>query len=487
LSGNAHPFVFLSGLFTIYALISGIAFPMDGVTVSVGCFALWLIASLFWTETRQSVFEVFIWLSYLVLFMACRTLDTQTVMLCVFPAGLIAIGVKAKFNVKSLFGNRDHDGFLHVVHMLVALWLSVNVSVWFIPFILAHIAMVIYLKCRAAYVAGACSVIYLFPQSIPIFFLIALIIAVMVWRLKEKAWLLYNPKSIRRRLYMCHVALEMNKKKALFGWGLNMYRLEMPESAYRLMKSEGYNESHSHRVHNDHFELILELGVIGYLIFASIFIQGVYSPIIAAFLIAYAVDMLFFFPLREVHTGAPFWAIAGAAITVPAGFSLAPLKAVVCLIAVYAINIAVRKFLALYYYELAERAETLKEKAKNYGEAAFLDPADGRYTFKAACADENPIEAFKWASISVWNFDGQYLKHVVYDQWARCILSLNHLNAARWALNESLRLDPKQESSRELKGQIEAYMKANKMQAIEPDSRQPKQGDEAGGKAIAGG
>lgn len=452
---------------------------MDSITVAVGCFALWLMASLFWTNSKQSIFEVMLWISYLVLFMACRTLPLTMVMLCVFPAGLIALGIRLVPSVETLYGNRDHDGFLHLLHALVALYLAVNISPWFIPFVIVHGIEVIRLKCRAVYVAGACAVSYLYPYSIPVFILIALIIALVVWRLREKAWLLYNPKSIRRRFYMYQTAFDIIRKRPFFGWGLNMYRVEMPESAYRLMMSEDYGESKSHRVHNDHLEVILELGVIGYLIFASIFVQGYYTPIATAILIAYAVDMLFFFPLREVHTGAPFWAIAGAAISVPTGFSLMPLKAVVCLIAVYALYLSFRKFLALYFYELAERAEGLPEKAKNYALAARSDPTDGRYAVKAACTFENPLEAFKWASDALWNFDGQFLKQGVLDQWARCILSLNHLNAARWALNESLRLDPKQPRTEQLKGEIEAYMKANSI----TDSTLPQHGDAAGRKS----
>ena len=59
------------------------------------------------------------------------------------------------------------------------------------------------------------------------------------------------------------VAIEIFKNNKLVGVGLRGYRLEA--------KNEKYDKDHSLHPHQTHFEIISELGIVGYLLFISIF------------------------------------------------------------------------------------------------------------------------------------------------------------------------------------------------------------------------
>ena len=89
---------------------------------------------------------------------------------------------------------------------------------------------------------------------------------------KHRIWgmflspLLNNPiELISNSSYGKHyqVAIEIFKNNKLVGVGLRGYRLEA--------KNEKYDKDHSLHPHQTHFEIISELGIVGYLLFISIF------------------------------------------------------------------------------------------------------------------------------------------------------------------------------------------------------------------------
>jgi O-antigen ligase len=459
--------------YAMYAVISGVPVPMDTTTLAVALIALWLSASLIWTDTRRSVLELFNWLSYLILFTAARTVPTALIALSIFPTAAIfaalsiyRIYFRREMDVSDKMfgmGNGNHNGAFMLIYLFVGLWLTVNMSIWFAPFLILMATALILTKCKAAALSGIVSVatvlsMYGFWPHV----LVALA-ASITWIFLFGVSITFAEvikKSAYSRIFLSLDAIRMIIMKPFAGWGLDSYRQQLPETDAIIMTSPlarkisdkigiGIKNNRSHRVHNDHLEILVELGITGYLLFAWLFSGITYDPVMFGLFVAVAVNALFFFPLREVHTAAPFWVMTGtaAASSMPAALMLpVPAIIVVCAIALAIMFRTVRVFLGQWYSELAKNKPGITEDEKrSYIDIALKnDPHNGGYLNDAAFyyAKKDPVRSFGYAARSLFDYDGTRVLHGVYDLFARTLNTATADNLLHWAENNALRLEP---------------------------------------------
>jgi hypothetical protein len=259
-------------------------------------------------------------------------------------------------------------------------------------------------------------------------------------------WPHHVEKSLLGRIGLYRAAVELIRQKPVMGWGLNSYAKELPETDTVTLSATDENKR-SHRVHNDHLEIIVEVGVIGYILIASLFSSISYDPIIFGLLVAFTVCACFFFPLREVHTAAPFWAVMGSS----AGGILTPVfLPPIVIILVCAIIIAMtmktlKIFRGQWYSEMAKNKKgiTHTEKLALYDIALENDPDNGGYLSDAAYLnfETDPVKSFHLMERAVVNYDGERRKHQIYDLYTRCLIRAGETKIGLWAENRALQLE----------------------------------------------
>jgi len=129
-----------------------------------------------------------------------------------------------------------------------------------------------------------------------------------------------NTFIVRLKFWMA--TWEMIKERPFSGHGLGSYKLLYPRMIAELdQKTEGkfLNPDHfpviiSEHSHCDWLEEVAELGIIGFLLAASIFglaISAGREPLLVAALVSSLVTAIGFFSLREAASGLCIWVLAG--------------------------------------------------------------------------------------------------------------------------------------------------------------------------------
>ena len=480
LGGKSIPFVFLSCFYVIISLFTGITIPMDATTLAAGCLALWLSAGLTWTNTRQSVFELFNMLSYLVLFSAARTVPMEITALMVFASGLVfAVPMAYRYIFKPymhlfaklfVLGNSNHLAALMMIQLFTGIWLAVNLSPWFTPFITIPAACLIMTKCRAAIGASVIGGIIILlmsggvwsTQHLSAYSMIILSLAIgggILYRLKKAGQLPEFTRNFYTRIILFYAAVMMIINRPLTGWGLNTYKMIHPEFDKKIVKTrfgkyimsrihnyEGVNMGH--RVHNDHLEFMVETGIFGYALFVWLFAGIPFAPVTFGLFIAVAIHALFFFPLREVHTGAPFWVMMGAAAPgVQTPFSLPLIASITIVVLTIPVMVKTLKvFLGQNFYGMAVHAhdDDIPLKQKHIRTALYYDPLNGMYMADACLwhAKTDPVRAFHYAGLCLSHYDGDRVKAAIYDQFARALLGAGEVKICHWVEDMALDLLP---------------------------------------------
>lgn len=308
-------------------LASGSTIPLDGITIAILAFALWLTGSVFWTRDGWNVLELLLWFSYFLLFTAARTIPMEVMAWMLLPNAAVfsALQLYYQFNkAKSyeghktglthlyfpVFGNSNHQGAFLLVGLYAALWLALktNPLLWlFVGLIALAIARS---RCRSAMAAMVISVMCAaFSVQAEILFYVAGVIVILALSDGKRFYqMAKDSPGISERLGIYGDALKRIHPRYLTGRGLNYFRAQT-----------GYG-----RVHNDHLEIIGEVGIIGYILFINIFLQMPFDPFILSVILAYFISGMFFYPFREVHTAAPFWSLlgSGAGISLSSSFLL---------------------------------------------------------------------------------------------------------------------------------------------------------------------
>jgi O-antigen ligase len=454
---------------------------MDNITLITGCIAVWLTVSLTWTDTKQSVFELFNLLSCLILFTAARTIPLVITASAIFAIAtsfaaveVSRIVIKRKLPAVDQtvsFGNGNHTGAFMLIGLFTGLWLTINLSAWFIPFVLLIVSVLIISKCKGAIlgcIAGSI-IMFLMLEFWQAAALISLMLVAVI--LKRFSSIPNARTSIGGRIWLHLAALEMIVKKPFTGWGLNSYRKELPDIIAEITKSKlhkyvgerlnsGMN-TRSHRVHNDHLEIMAEIGLPGYVLFVYLFSSITYDPIIFGLLIAFLIHGLFFFPFREVHTAVPFWVIMGSMAGGTVGIVLIPLlvKILIACIIIAVIIQTLHKFLSQWYSELAKNKHITEQQKLEYIDiAVFHDPHDTGYLSDAAFfySKVDPVKSFFYAARCLIHYDGSRMKQGIYDLFARTLIGATELKVCNYIEDKALWLEPDFQPAKTIKSYLEA-------------------------------
>lgn len=230
---QSTPFILLSILYVAWRIIGGDPLPVDGVTIATMALGLWIVGSLAWTETHQSRFEVFIWLSCLTLFTAARTLPLAAVAWCVFVPGVImaALQLWRKFHCWKngipigtfdmvIFGNTNHHGSFLMMSLFAGLIIN---ELAIMPFIMLIGVGIGYSRCRGAVLATVTALIVTAALTVHIYIALLFVpVIIPVVKFIKGRWI-----GDRPLLYLA--AIRMFMDKPITGWGLNMFRKKLPE------------------------------------------------------------------------------------------------------------------------------------------------------------------------------------------------------------------------------------------------------------------
>lgn len=476
--------MFLSGLFMILWLFTNTApLTWDTTTMFILCFTVWMCASMLWTHSRQSIQDLLTMLCCLVVFFAARRMPMNILMMMLFVPGAI-FAAMCLYHYKSLkeqekyfiFGNNNHVGAFLLIPFFVGVWLSINMSVWIAPLTIMIAAAIIANRCLGSWIGFGAGLFYLAcTQTLWSMAVIPLGIAI-VWMSRKRL-----KASIIQRMSFLIAAYYIFKKAPMAGFGLRTFRREysavIPEILAGDMKDlfmriSTIEAKTSHRVHNDFIEIILELGIIGFVLFMLIFTSLPWSnPLLTAAVVGFAVHGLFFFPLREAHTAFPFFALLGciAATSAPV-IAIPPVVSWVAILLICRLLYSVFvKTLGLVHYDNATKINVMPnpstdvEKKMLKARQDFLnlaiqcDPYNNIYLTEGYYFNvfDNPEVAFQYASRCLENYDGGKVKWGVSDQYARALMRLGGFAVARMALRYALKVCPTFQQSIDLMKQLD--------------------------------
>ena len=481
----------ITGVFLIMCLLTNtLPVVWDTTTICVLCFGLWMIASMFWSNSRQSSQDLYMMLCCLVVFLVARRMELNELLWMVFIPGLIFAAAQLYYFKSTdpkkknfIFGNGNHIGAFLLCPLFAGAWLTFNVSWFLAPLVLVISVALALSKCRGAQVGVLLGLMYVAcMQSLWMLALIPVILTAVWLVCRSRGTDFLNSTS--GRISFILAALFLIRKSPMAGYGLRTFRREYPAIVPELLENKiagtlftkyapKVESQSSHRIHNDHLEIIFELGLIGYIIFISIFSSLLWaaSPLLAGAIVAFAVHGLFFFPFREAHTAFPFWALAGGmAGTSAVIMTMDPVIAgtLILIIGKILYEVAV-KTLGLSYYDQAVKIavspqliddvgkEALKTKQTYINNAIKCDPYNNIYLTEGYYYNvfDNPEIAFQYASRCMENYDGGKVRWGVADQYARALLRLGGFGVAKSAVKYALHICPDFQQSIDLLKQIQ--------------------------------
>jgi hypothetical protein len=453
--------IIITAVAGIYIAVQHDVITLHGACIPALLFLTWLLCSLLWTDSKQSSWDFLTWCACLgPLFFAHAIPQKHLLLILVSPAPLMcAVTFYQRWKNRppsGVIGNTNHQGALYLVYFFASLWLALHLSPWFYSMtVIVGIALAV-TRCRGALAALFSSLAvtgFLMHRPEPLAISVALLSIMIVYSFK-KGFLHRFVCLDRIRFYSS--AWKAIAARPVYGWGLRMFRKINPE----IMAGQA-DSVRTHRSHNDHLETMVEVGIVGYLLFLNIFrVPGIGDPVLFGMITAYAIDALVFFPFREPHTAAPFWAfmasfpLGSVPLTVHAGPS-------VCLLAVLVFGLAgycaIKKLLAIRHYQAAVASCTGNPNdkatpARRLDMAITHDPYNAKYLDLAFVVNANrdPEKALRYAARNVVCFDGGKVKWGVLDSLARIVLATGTARIGKMLLREALRLNPGYDKARSL-------------------------------------
>jgi len=488
----------ITGAFLVGWIFYGsVPFAWDNTTMLALCFGAWMIASMSWSGSRQSGKDLYMMLTCLVVFLVARGLPLQVLLSFIFLPGVIFAGATLIFYKSKelkrkwfIFGNYNHIGAFLLIPLFAGAWLTFNLSWWIAPLVVLIAVAIGLSQCRGAQIAVIIGLMYVACMQEPKMLIVVPFALAGVWLIiRSRGDDLY--KATSGRISFLLATFLIIKKAPISGHGLRTFRREYPAITPEILDSKllkhffargrAVHSSTSHRVHNDHLEIICELGLIGYVLLVLLFssLSWTETSLLSGAFIAFAVHGLFFFPFREAHTAFPFWAMAGGMAGTAAVIPVQPILGIIAMLVIarvmYGIGVILvglihydkgAKFTAIPNPEDNAGKEILKRKQFHTNQAIHCDPYNNFYLTEGYFYNvfDNPETAFQYASRCMENYDGGKVRWGVCDQYARAVLRLGGLGVAKMAVKYALHICPDFKQSQELMGQVIQMEKDMKVQ-----------------------
>jgi len=489
-----------SAVLVLQSVWTGFSIPWDPVTQAAAGLSLYLLSSVVWsTHYRQSIFDAVNLSACVFLFLVLRMVPAEISLSAVaitasgISSGLILDKLKlvpankliGGGNHKTFFGNTNHTGFYAAVGVMASAWLIFNqyFQVLFMFCAALCIVGVVVSRCRSAIATLITSVMVYgiligHWLTVTLFSVAAtlLIHQIMMKMGSMQAW----RKSLKHRASFMSLAGYLAGQRPIFGWGLRTYRVHAPDVSRILKRKKWWNDLRSlndnkpapvitHRVHCDPLEWVVETGLVGLTILATVAASLTWEdPVLSAAMIGIILGSCLFFPFREAHILPGILAIA--AVMAPAGSGIAgPWIQIAVTASILGMLVRFgKRFNGIIYLWRLKRSryfdkKNVKKHTMLLNKMIDSDPYNNSYLafgywFYHSDLGKTDI-AFKMASRAIENFDGEKVKHQMYDSYGKYALALGGPNIAENAFRHTLDIEP------DYKPTLDAMVIVNKLQA----------------------
>jgi len=367
----------------------------------------------------------------------------------------------------SFLGNSNYTASYLVPTLFIGLHLG-----WWIPCIPIIVAIG-YSRCRAAWLATIGGFLAGFILIAPAWGILAAVMLVAAGVISLQR---IEPTLGRWFYLLC--CIKMFKKKPILGWSARVFRrkyfrvqAEMNQADPGILGTpdkQGRNTFPiGRRCHNDHMETLIEVGLVGYILFAIFFgsslVALVQAPFLFVGLCAALINALFFYNLRTGATAMPVFAIAAVASpgagVVALGLHLAVPIALVALYLAY--RLAIRPFMATAYLNKSAMEENFEQAHHYIKKAASLWPNNNMILSRLSTLliSVDPANSFEATSRMLNYPDGEKIEWATFDLYGRIAYTNRAYLVARMAFLKAIFLNPSYAPAYQGLEQTEATLK----------------------------
>ena len=480
LNGRAYPFIALTILHILYTVITGTYPPIDTLAILVMLFGGVIVVGMFRSNLPPNVaFSTIQWLCVLWLLLVSRAVMPIVIMIEIYIIGIFYSFFQMKEIVTSdneetkvFFGNSNHNGAYYMISLLVGIYLMININYLFlIPNALLLLVIVLG-HSRSAILSALFTLPIQFGliPSLIVWGILGLGIARIVWNGKLGTRSNAHDTLIYRGIF-AWMAIKLIKQSPIFGHGLESFRRNnnlmynsFPDGWAKDFISHRPQNTNigSHRIHNDHLELMVELGIPGYIAFLLIFMFIPFDPFYLSLVVGVGICGLMFFPLREIHTSLPFYVLVGIFAYQSLTFNPSP---IITLFIIYYLSFigweVYLKGRALFAHGKMMVSQNLTDISTSAAMALEYAPTDSKYLMHAAAiaAPYSIEEAYDYSSRALYLYDGESKLWELYHQLATIILTTNVLDLAKITLNKALNCYAQFQPSITLLERVEALIR----------------------------
>lgn len=467
------------------------------------CTMLLAVVSMMWcTNVEQGWQDVPKWIALYILFVLVSSVPVKTAMLLsvaflplYLAYGLCQVWMKEDPLDKSLGvgrfvsvgGNTNHTAAFLAPYAFICLWLTVNVSLWFIPLVVATIVGVYYTKCYASWVGLAIGACFVCPPHsllglVVVGAVVAFVLMLRKWNKECYAeWFQSNTgydkeKSITARMYYIIVAYHMWRKRPFLGWGLRSFRKEIYDIQAQLdgkyaslVTQYGEYNAYPQRTHNDLAESFIEMGAVGFLLLLGFFASVLYGAItsgnyilmagviclIANGMLFYTLSSFSYIPWMVLAACASGSAVSPISLPLPVGLILS------AFLFQCGLAYVIKPHLVTMWLARANKRDDLEWQNWCVDKALELCPTDGP-TLSAAIKVKAKADMFiaqHYAERAVHHYDGAMRAWGTWGVYGELLWKTGNWEGAKRALRYTLFLNPTLESPKTMLGIMEAKEK----------------------------
>jgi hypothetical protein len=382
-------------------------------------------------------------------------------------------------------GNTNHAAAFIAPYLFIAIYLTVNVSLWFSLFIPMILVGVYLTQCYSAMVGIFFGLCVIYPQYslwllvfIPIG---AIVLLIIKKRYSEQYTQRFEKKifNLTTRFYYWLIAFNLWKKRPIFGWGICAYRKELYECQAEMNKKDdsllGYKDEKEdipakftpwpERAHNDYVEMLCDGGIIGFILMVTFMSAIVYTAIgsgnyiLLGGIICLMVHGFMFYTMSTLSV-VPYMVLIAALsqpvvllYAVPLPIALIGVCIIVKLIVTHVIKIQV----AMMYAHRALSATDQIKKEQYIDKAIALDSTNSHICMIAV---DLKIVRDKWIALhfaehAIHCFDGLMQLPRLFLQYGEIQALCGNSEAAHKSFQYALYLNPRLDRARYLLQQMD--------------------------------
>jgi O-antigen ligase len=319
-------FYLLSLAYICYLSLSGFKIVESPILYAMFLVAMYSTLSNIWSSNvERSWQDIIKWWALVGLFIMASTVPVNTLLIIsVIPIPLIFVwGIIQQLGLEPFdqrlneynkdlkenhaprfrwsMGNTNHAGAFLAPYLFIAIYLTINISLWFSVLIPMIVYGIYSTRCYSAMAGTFMGLCVIYPQySLWMLSVIpACMIALLVFkkRYSEQYKRLFEQKiyNFTARYHYWMIALNLWKKRPIFGWGMNSFSKETFECQAEMNEKDpsllGYKDEqqdipakytcYPERAHNDLIEMLSDGGIVGFILLAGFMGTTIYSAVVS--------------------------------------------------------------------------------------------------------------------------------------------------------------------------------------------------------------